>query len=98
MDAGLLNLARGADVFVYDAQYTPEEYAGTGALGGSKRGWGHSTFEEGARIAKAAGARQLVLFHHDPMQSDSAVREKEKRARVVFPNAIAAYEGLSIDV
>ena len=69
----------------------PEEY-------GAKKGWGHSTFEEGARIAKAAGARQLVLFHHDPMQNDAAVREKEKRARALFPNAVAAHEGLSIDV
>jgi ribonuclease BN (tRNA processing enzyme) len=91
MDDKLLALARGADVFVYDAQYTPEEY-------GAKKGWGHSTYEEGARIAKAAGARQLVLFHHDPSQNDTAVREKEARARKLFPNAIAAHEGLSIDV
>jgi phosphoribosyl 1,2-cyclic phosphodiesterase len=98
MDEALLNLARGADVFVYDAQYTPEEYAGTAGTGGPKKGWGHSTFEEGARIAKAAGAQKLVLFHHDPVQSDSAVRDKERRARELFPNAIAAHEGLSIDV
>jgi phosphoribosyl 1,2-cyclic phosphodiesterase len=91
MDDKLLALARGADVFVYDSQYTPEEY-------GSKKGWGHSTFEEGVRIAKAAGAKQLVLFHHDPMQNDEAVGDKEKRARKLFPNTIAAHEGLSIDV
>ena len=98
MDDALLHLARGADVLVYDAQYTPEEYAGTAGTGGPKKGWGHSTFEEGARIAKAAGARQLVLFHHDPIQSDAAVRDKERRAKELFPNAIAAHEGLSIDV
>jgi phosphoribosyl 1,2-cyclic phosphodiesterase len=98
MDDGLLKLARGADVFVYDAQYTPEEYAGTAGTGGPKKGWGHSTFVEGAKIAKAAGARQLVLFHHDPVQSDSAVRDKEKRARELFPNVVSAYEGLSIDI
>ncbi len=98
MDAALLSLARGADVFVYDAQYTPEEYAGTAGVGGSKKGWGHSTFEEGVRIAKAAGARQLVLFHHDPIQNDAAVEDKARRARELFPNTIAAHEGLSIDV
>jgi phosphoribosyl 1,2-cyclic phosphodiesterase len=91
MDDKLLALARGADVFVYDSQYTPEEYD-------AKKGWGHSTFEEGARIAKAAGARKLVLFHHDPMQDDDAVREKERRARKLFPNSIAAHEGLEIEV
>ena len=98
MDDALLHLARGADVLVYDAQYTPEEYAGTAGTGGPKKGWGHSTYEEGARIARAAGVRQLVLFHHDPVQNDDAVREKERRAKELFPNTIAAQEGLTIDV
>ncbi len=97
IDERLLSLARGAQVLVYDSQYTPEEYAGT-AGGKSKKGWGHSTFEEGARLAKAAGAGQLVLFHHDPLQGDAAVREKESRARALFPDVVAAYEGLSLEV
>ena len=98
IDDKLVKLARDADVFVYDAQYTPEEYAGTAGSGATKKGWGHSTFEEGAKIAKAAGARQLVLFHHDPIQNDAAVREKEKRAKALFPNVVAAREGLTIEV
>jgi phosphoribosyl 1,2-cyclic phosphodiesterase len=98
IDDKLVKLARDADVFVYDAQYTPEEYAGTAGSGATKKGWGHSTFEEGAKIAKAAGARQLVLFHHDPIQNDTAVREKEKRAKALFPNVVAACEGLTIEV
>jgi phosphoribosyl 1,2-cyclic phosphodiesterase len=98
IDDKLVKLARDADVLIYDAQYTPEEYAGTAGTGTAKKGWGHSTFEEGAKLARAAGARRLVLFHHDPMQSDKAVREKEKRAQSAFSNAIAAHEGLSIDV
>jgi phosphoribosyl 1,2-cyclic phosphodiesterase len=98
IDDKLVKLARDADVFVYDAQYTPEEYAGTAGSGATKKGWGHSTFEEGAKIAKAAGARQLVLFHHDPIQNDTAVREKEERAKALFPNVVAAREGLTIEV
>jgi phosphoribosyl 1,2-cyclic phosphodiesterase len=98
IDDKLVRLSQGAQVLVYDAQYTPEEYVGAGGIGGPKKGWGHSTFEEGAKIARAAGVRRLVLFHHDPTQADAAVRDKEKRAREVFPDAIAAHEGLSIDV
>jgi phosphoribosyl 1,2-cyclic phosphodiesterase len=97
MDDKLLKLARGAEVLIYDAQYTPEEYEGTGG-GASKKGWGHSTFEEGTKLAKVAGARRLVLFHHDPAQNDAAIRDKEARARSLFSEVIAAYEGLSIDV
>jgi phosphoribosyl 1,2-cyclic phosphodiesterase len=98
IDEKLVKLAKGADVFVYDSQYTPEEYAGTAGTGGSKKGWGHSTFEEAAKLAKAAGAKKLVLFHHDPIQSDAAVREKERRTKALFADVIAAYEGLSIEV
>jgi phosphoribosyl 1,2-cyclic phosphodiesterase len=97
VDAKLLDLARGADVLVYDAQYTPEEYAGSAGTGGPKTGWGHSTFEEGVRLAKASGAVRLVLFHHDPIQNDAAVREKETRAKALFPSVIAAHEGLVIE-
>ncbi|HZU84686.1 MAG TPA: MBL fold metallo-hydrolase [Polyangiaceae bacterium] len=98
IDDKLLELARGADVLIYDAQYTPEEYDGTGGEAASKKGWGHSTFEEGARLASASGARRLVLFHHDPVQSDAAVRSKEARARALFADVVAAYEGLSLEV
>ncbi len=98
VDPKLLRLATGADVLVYDAQYTPEEYAGTAGTGGPKVGWGHSTFEEASKLAHAARVKHLVLFHHDPMQSDVAVREKEKRARALFSKATAAYEGLTLEL
>jgi phosphoribosyl 1,2-cyclic phosphodiesterase len=95
-DADLVSLARGADVLVYDCMYTPEEYAG--ADGTSKVGWGHSTFEGGAAIAKAAGVKKLVLFHHDPDQDDEAVRAKEMRTRALFAESVAAREGLTLDL
>jgi len=98
VDPKLSKLAAGADVLIYDAQYTPEEYAGTAGSGGPKTGWGHSTFVEAAKLAKEAGVKQLVLFHHDPMQNDAAVREKERRAREIFANTVAAYEGLTIEL
>ncbi len=97
VDPKLTKLAKGANVLIYDSQYTPEEYAGT-AGAGSKVGWGHSTFEEAVKLAKAAGVEKLVLYHHDPMQSDAAVAEKERRARELFPNAEAAREGLVIEL
>jgi phosphoribosyl 1,2-cyclic phosphodiesterase len=97
VDPKLARLAQGVDVLIYDAQYTPEEYAGEGT-GVPKVGWGHSTFEAAARLASAARVKELVLFHHDPMQSDAAVREKERRARAMFAASQAAYEGLSIQL
>src|SRR5690606_1569120 len=84
-------LARGADVLIYDAQYTPEEYRGETCP--SKVGWGHSTFEAACDLAEAAGVGTLALFHHDPRRSDGDVARIEDRARARFAGAVAAREG-----
>jgi phosphoribosyl 1,2-cyclic phosphodiesterase len=97
IDPRLKKLATGCDLLIYDSQYTPEEYSGE-AGGVPKLGWGHSTFVEAVKLAQAAGVKQLVLYHHDPSQDDAAVREKERRAKEIFPNCQAAYEGLQIRV
>jgi len=86
VDPGLVRLARGADLLIYDAQYTPEEYPG-------KVGWGHSTWEAAVALARTAGVRRLVLFHHDPRRSDDAVEAIEARARLAFDATSAAREG-----
>jgi phosphoribosyl 1,2-cyclic phosphodiesterase len=98
VDQNLVDLARGVDVLIYDSQYTPEEYAGTTGSGGPKVGWGHSTFDEAVKLAVTAGAKKLLLFHHDPLQTDAMVREKERRAKALFASATAAYEGLTLEV
>ncbi|MDF2692476.1 MAG: Metal-dependent hydrolase of the beta-lactamase superfamily [Labilithrix sp.] len=91
VDPALRSLCEGADVLIYDSQYTPEEYR-------NKVGWGHSTYAAGAELARAAGVGTYVLFHHDPMRSDSGVADVEARARGIFPASIAAREGMSIDL
>lgn len=97
VDPKLTKLAEGAEVLIYDSQYTPEEYSGHGG-GMPKVGWGHSTFEEAVKLAKAAKVKKLILYHHDPTQSDTAVAEKERRARELFSNVEAAREGLTIEL
>ncbi len=96
IDPTLLKLAEGADVLIYDAQYTPEEYCGED--GPSKVGWGHSTFVAAAQLAMQAGVGNLVLFHHDPKRNDEAVLEVERRARLLFPATSAAREGMVISL
>jgi phosphoribosyl 1,2-cyclic phosphodiesterase len=93
VDPALCAFTAGADVLIYDSQYSPEEYSG--ATGRSKLGWGHSTFGAGAELAHAAGVGTYVLFHHDPTRTDAGVAELEQRARALFPASVAAREGLS---
>jgi phosphoribosyl 1,2-cyclic phosphodiesterase len=94
VDPALRALAEGADVLIYDSQYTPEEYRGDG--GRSKVGWGHSTYVAGAELARAAGVGRYVLFHHDPQRTDAGVAELERAAKDLFPSSVAAREGMVI--
>lgn len=90
-----IDLARNADVLIYDAMFTPDQYLGT-ADGLSRRSWGHSTWEGAVEIASTAGVKQLILFHHG--NDDDTVAEIERLAREQFPNCSAAYEGMVIEL
>ena len=87
VDPTLKKLAAGADILIYDAQYTPEEYP-------TKVGWGHSTWLAGAELARAAGVPQLVLFHHDPNRTDAQLAAIEAEAASSLPGTVAAREGM----
>ena len=91
LDRVLIEHARDADVLIYDAQYTPDEYE-------QRRGWGHSTWLEAARVAKEAGVKQLVLFHHDPSHDDECIARITEDARTEFRNTEAAREGMTIEL
>ena len=89
-DSSLRRLASGADVLIYDAQYAPDQVATT------RKGWGHSSWLEGVKVARDAKARNLVLFHHDPDSSDQKVDGFLSAARQEFPATWAAVEGMAI--
>lgn len=84
--APLIELARGADIAIYDCTYTDEEI-------GSKAGWGHSSWRQGVEFAKAAGIKTLYLFHHAPEHDDAAMDKIAADARATWPQAIVATEG-----
>lgn len=91
LDENVLSLARNADIFIYDATYTDEEYHHPVT---SKVGWGHSTWQEGIKVAKAAGVKHLVIFHHDPAHDDEFLAKVETQIQAEFPDAFLAREGM----
>jgi ribonuclease Z len=91
-DKNVRKLAEGADVLIYDAQYLPEEYAAR------KHGWGHSHWREAINIVMESGAKELVLFHHDPDHDDSLIDNVVKKARDHYPKVTAAAEGMEIEL
>ncbi|MGZ0189947.1 MAG: MBL fold metallo-hydrolase [Alphaproteobacteria bacterium] len=81
-----MRLMRDADIVIYDAMFTEAEFA-------ERPDWGHSTWNEGARLADMVGAKQLVIFHHDPARTDEQVDEILAEAVAARPGTIAAREG-----
>ena len=93
MDQDLLRLSQGADVLIYDAQYTPGEYQQ------GRKGWGHSTWEKGVEMAKAAGVKRLHLYHHDQTHSDAFLEKKIlEPARRAFGKTFLAREGWEFQI
>lgn len=62
----LLAAAKNVDLLIGDSQYFDYEYA-------KKVGWGHPRATTVVDWAVQANAKQLALFHHDPMHSDREV-------------------------
>jgi ribonuclease BN (tRNA processing enzyme) len=61
-------------------------------------GWGHSTWQEAVKVAKAANVDQLVIFHHDPLHTDAFLDEMGRQAAAAFPHALIAMEGMTIQL
>ncbi len=56
-------LAQGVDLLVHDCQYRDEEYP-------THVGWGHSSITDALHFCRRVEARNVLLFHHDPLHSD----------------------------
>ena len=89
-DKNVRKLAAGADVLIYDAQYLPEEYEAR------KRGWGYSHWREAINVVMESGAKELILYHHDPEHVDSVIDKVVQDARNYYPKVRAAAEGMEI--
>jgi phosphoribosyl 1,2-cyclic phosphodiesterase len=89
-----IRFVEGCDLLIHDAQYLPSDLP-------ERRGWGHSCYEEVVKLAQQARVRNLILTHHDPSRSDTAVKEIIEQARELagadkYPEFIdAAREGAS---
>ena len=85
LDQGIIELAKDPDLLVHEAQYTSAELE-------SRRGWGHSSYEQAIEVAQQTGAKQLVMTHHDPEHDDAFLAEVEKKCQQEFSNCFLARE------
>jgi phosphoribosyl 1,2-cyclic phosphodiesterase len=71
--------------------YTDEEYNNPKS---PKVGWGHSTWQEGVKAAKEAGAKRLAIFHHEPNHNDDFLDQIEVEVKDTFAGGFLAREGM----
>ncbi|MDR0551685.1 MAG: MBL fold metallo-hydrolase [Spirochaetaceae bacterium] len=94
-NAKIISFMKAADIVVYDAQYTEEEYKT------EKLNWGHSSYQCAAQNSIAAGVKHLLLNHHDPSRSDSELLAYEKKLKKEYGSQInidMAREGASFNL
>ncbi len=92
----VLELCRGVDLLIHDAQYTPDEFA-------ERSTWGHCTVRYAIEVARQAACKRLALFHHDPGHEDDevdmlAAEAKEWAAELGVPEVFAASEGMRLQL
>lgn len=89
MDQNILGLIEGSDLVIYDSTYTEEEFP-------SKIGWGHSTWNEGVKLCREAGAKSLAIFHHEPEHDDEFMTKLGEAAKKEWDGAFVAREGVEL--
>lgn len=90
-DQNILALIEGADLVIYDSTYTDKEFE-------KHVGWGHSTWQEGVRLCRAAGVKTLAIFHHDPDHEDLFMEALEAEARQLWSGALVARENMRVNL
>jgi phosphoribosyl 1,2-cyclic phosphodiesterase len=69
------DLAHGASMLVHDCQYTDTEYP-------NHLGWGHSPMSDALEFGHRVAAERLLLFHHDPLHTDTDLDDLGDQAAV----------------
>lgn len=100
-ERAFLSFIANADLVICDTMYSLAEAVSL------KADWGHSNNLVAVDLCRAARARQLMLFHHEPLHSDRAIAQihrdtirYEQLTREAAPplDVLCAYDGLVMPV
>ncbi len=80
----LIAFSEGADLMLYDAQYTPEQYVRC-------KGFGHSSYDKALELYEKAHIKEMMLIHHSPFNTDEMMDSIEKE---IINTSEAAKAGL----
>lgn len=81
--------SQGGSLLIWDACFSEEELP-------LRRGWGHSSWQEGSCLRQKAGAGMALMTHFSSGYTDSFLREQERLCAEADPCSRFAKEGLEI--
>lgn len=86
-----IRLAQGADLVVHESTFAAgmEEKAAA---------YGHSTVLQAAQVAATAKAKRLAMTHFSSRYDDEAIAKLVQDAQTIFPNTVAAYDMLELNI
>jgi phosphoribosyl 1,2-cyclic phosphodiesterase len=89
-EPSLVELCLGVDMILYDAHWDEDlDYE-------AHRGWGHSTWQAGLRLMRAAGAGRVGCLHHAPEATDGMLLAREARLSRTHAASFFAREGETV--
>ena len=70
VDLNLISQAQGADLVIWDGMFLDSELV-------AKKGWGHSSIEQGVSLAEKSECKKIAIAHHAPNRTDEQLKELE---------------------
>lgn len=81
------DFVRNCDLLIYDSHFCDDDYI---------KGWGHSTWSEGVKLAERCHVKRLILSHHNPGYTDEMLDKLQARVSAICDYAHFALEGETI--
>ncbi len=78
-------------LMIWDANFTERDHE-------RHKGWGHSSWEEGAAFGRRAGISRMLMTHYWPEYTDEFLKNEEDRAKLEYERCEFAKEGMVIRI
>ena len=67
-ESELVKFCKGSNSIIWDGMYTEKELK-------TKKGWGHSSIEQGIKFGEKIDLKNLIISHHSPFRTDKELDE-----------------------
>lgn len=84
----LIKYCKEADVIIFDCSYLPKDLE-------SKKGWGHSSYENGIRLAEKSHCKKMIFSHFSFEYTDEDINDVKNNSKG-NENYLVAYDGMEL--